>query len=85
MNPFYGSPEVQSQISGSFNERLKAYCEDKGYKFIDIYDKFSDEYGFMLNEYRGYNVHLNKKVVGLVRTEMMKKKIRVNLQGELGQ
>jgi hypothetical protein len=71
--PFYGTPEVRSQINRMFNEKLKAFCQKNGYRFIDIYDKVADKDGLMLKEYSGDDIHLNKKAVGLVRAELREK------------
>ncbi len=71
--PFYGTPEVRSQINRMFNEKLKAFCQKNGYRFIDIYDKVTDKNGLMLKEYSGDDIHLNKKAVGLVRAELREK------------
>ncbi len=71
--PFYGTPEVRSRINRTFNDKLKAFCQKNGYKFIDIYDKVADENGFMLKEYAGDEIHLNGKAVGLVRAELREK------------
>ena len=71
--PFYGTPEVRSQINRTFNEKLRAFCQKNGYRFIDIYDKVADENGFMLKEYAGDEIHLNRKAVGLVRAELREK------------
>jgi len=71
--PFYGTPEVRSQINRTFNEKLKAFCQKNGYRFIGIYDKVADENGFMLKEYAGDEIHLNRKAVRLVRAELREK------------
>jgi len=71
--PFYGTPEVRSQINRTFNEKMKAFCQKNGYRFIDIYDKVADENGFMLKEYAGDEIHLNRKAVRLVRAEIREK------------
>ena len=71
--PFYGAPEVRSQINRMFNEKLKAFCQKNGYRFVDIYDKVTDKDGLMLKEYSGDDIHLNKKAVGLVRAELREK------------
>ena len=71
--PFYGMPEERSQINRMFNEKLRAFCEKDGYVFIDIYDAVTDKDGLMLKEYSSDEIHLNKKAVGLVRTEIRTK------------
>lgn len=71
--PFYGAPDVRSEITRTYNERLKVFCESNGYRFIDIYEKVSDKDGFMLQEYALDAIHLNKRVVSLVRAEIKRK------------
>lgn len=71
--PFYGTPEIRSQINRTFNEKLKLFCETSGYKFIDIYDRVADKDGLMLREYAGDEIHLNQKAVRLVRAEIRDK------------
>jgi lysophospholipase L1-like esterase len=71
--PFYGTPQIRSQINRTFNERLRTFCEINGYKFIDIYDKVTDKDGLMLKEYAGDEIHLSKKAVALVRAEIREK------------
>lgn len=72
--PFYGTPEVRSQINRTFNEKLRAFCEEKGHVFIDIYDRVSDKEGLMLREYASDDIHLSKKAVGLVKEQIRKKR-----------
>ena len=71
--PFYGTPEIRSQINGMFNEKLRLFCEKNGYIFIDIYDRVADKNGLILKEYAGDKIHLNKKAVKLVRAELRDK------------
>ncbi len=71
--PFYGTPEVRSRINRMFNEKLRAFCKQSGYTFIDIYDKVTDKDGLMLKEYSDDDIHLNKKAVKLVRAELREK------------
>ncbi len=71
--PFYGTPEIRSQINRTFNDKLRAFCVMNGYRFIDIYDKVADKDGLMLQEHAGDEIHLNKKAVALVRAELKEK------------
>lgn len=75
--PFYGTPEVRSRINRAFNEKLRAFCAENGYRFIDIYDKVADENGLMLKEYAGDDIHLNRKAVKLARAELRKLGVKV--------
>lgn len=71
--PFYGTPEIRSQINRTFNEKLKLFCETNGYKFIDIYDEVAAKDGLMLKEYMSDDIHLNRRAVRLVRAEIRDK------------
>ena len=71
--PFYGTPEIRSEINRTFNEKLKSFCDKNGYPFIDIYDRVADKNGLMLREYAGDDIHLNKKAVKLARAELRDK------------
>jgi len=68
--PFYAPPEIHSQINRMFNEKLKEFCEETGYQYIDVHSRFSDESGFMLREYAADEIHLNGKVVDFVKGEI---------------
>jgi len=68
--PFYAPPEIHSQINTMFNERLKEFCEETGYVYIDVHSRFSDENGFMLREYAADEIHLNGKVVDYLKGEL---------------
>ncbi|MFC1454341.1 SGNH/GDSL hydrolase family protein, partial [Verrucomicrobiota bacterium] len=65
--PFYAPAEIRSEINREFNERLKTFCKQNGYKYIDIYSNVSDKNGFTLEEYADGDVHLNSKVKRFVR------------------
>jgi len=68
--PFYAPPEIHSQINRTFNEKLKEFCEETGYEYIDVHSRFSDESGFMLREYAADEIHLNGRVVDFVKGEL---------------
>ena len=68
--PFYASPEIHCRISSIFNERLKDLCANRGYPYIDIHSRFSDENGFMLKESAADEIHLNGQVVDFVKGEL---------------
>jgi hypothetical protein len=56
---FYAPREIRSEISRTFNQRLKEYCEVHGYRYIDIYSRVVDENGQIAEAYRGDAVHMN--------------------------
>ena len=68
--PFYAPPEIHSRINRMFNEKLREFCEENGYEYIDVHSRFSDESGFMLREYAADEIHLNGKAVDFVKGEL---------------
>ncbi len=56
---YYAPRDIRSEISRIFNQRLKDYCEDHGYRYIDIYSRVVDENGQIAEAYRGDAVHMN--------------------------
>ena len=65
--PYLVPIDLRVQINMKFNNRLKNYCLSKGYSYIDIYDKVSDLNGYMLLEYADDEIHLNTRIVPLVK------------------
>ena len=56
--PFEGSDEERKTYSLYFNKKLKEKCQDYGYTFFDIYDKYIDDDGFLIREMSDGNVHI---------------------------
>ena len=71
--PFYAPPEVHSQISRTFNDKLRDRCELSGFNYVDVHTGFSDADGFMLAEYAADEIHLNGRAVDHVRRELREK------------
>lgn len=71
--PFYGTPELRSNITKMFNQKLEHFCNDNGYFFINIYEPASDYNGFMKSEYAEDETHLNRKIVPYVRMQLKEK------------
>jgi len=68
--PFYGTVDVRSRITRWFNRQLEQFCKDRGFVFINVYPMVAGRDGLMLEEYADDEIHLNRKVVRLVRREM---------------
>ena len=68
--PFYATPEMRSEITRMFNERLEGLCRKNGYTYIDVYSKVSSADGLMLQEYAADKIHLNSKALSHVKTEL---------------
>lgn len=64
---FYASSDIRSKINREFNQRMKDFCQENYYKYIDVYSKTSDKNGFMMEEYAKDDIHLNNKAVRLIR------------------
>ena len=65
--PYYAAPQEQRDIKKAFNEKLKDFCRDNGYKYLDLFNKFSDENGFILEQYKRDDVHLGNKIMAYVK------------------
>lgn len=57
------SVNVTADMNREINEWLKAYCEEKGYGYIEIADPVRDENGYLARDCSAsdYRFHLNKK------------------------
>lgn len=48
--PWVGTKEDRKSYALHFNKKLKEKCLEKGYIFFDIYDKCTDENGYLRND-----------------------------------
>jgi len=69
---YYAPVETRVLINREFNEKLANFCREKGFKFINLYQKVVDERGFILKEFAADKIHLNEKVVPFVRHEIIR-------------
>lgn len=60
--PHSAPPKIRSRINKEFNEKLKKFCRNRGYGYIDIYQKVHDKNGFILKKYSVDEIHLNYKI-----------------------
>lgn len=70
--PYQASPELRSTINYQFNEKLKAYCEERGFKYLNIYSVVADENGFIKDEFAADEIHVNGKIMPYVK-DMLEK------------
>lgn len=56
--PFLGSDEERRSYVEFFNNMLRLYCFVYQYVFIDVYDKYADEDGFLKKGLSDGNVHI---------------------------
>ena len=74
--PYLAGPRLRSQINKKFNERLKSYCSDNGYKYIDIYPVVADNDGFISDAFAADEIHVNGKIMGFIKQSLEKYNIK---------
>jgi hypothetical protein len=57
--PYLGTDDERKIYNLYFNEKLKEKCNEKNYLFIDIYDKYIDENGFLRKDCSDGIVHID--------------------------
>jgi hypothetical protein len=57
-----GTDEERKQYVLYFNEKVKEKCIEKGYIFFDIYNKYTDENGYLKKELSDGNVHIGNGI-----------------------
>lgn len=67
--PFKGSDEDRARYTRAMNQRLQEKCKEKNFTFINVYEEYKDQDGFLMREYSDGAVHiLNKgKAYSLVK------------------
>jgi lysophospholipase L1-like esterase len=71
--PFYASKDMRVHISRLFNRKLKEFCEDKNYIYIEFQSKFEDESGLISEIFSEDTIHLNMKAGALIAEEIRAK------------
>jgi len=56
--PYLGADEERKQYVLYFNKKIKEKCIEKKYIFFDVYDKYTDENGFLRKDLSDGNVHI---------------------------
>jgi len=60
--PYLGTDDERKKYTLYFNETLKDKCKQKGYIFIDVYNHYIDENGFLKKVLSDGNVHISNGV-----------------------
>lgn len=60
--PATGTDEDRKKYTEYMNLKLKEYCEKYSFIFFDIYDKYSDENGFLKRELSDTNCHIKNPI-----------------------
>lgn len=56
--PYLGSDEERKKYVLYFNQKIKEKCDEYNYIFFTIYDKYTDENGFLRKDLSDGNVHI---------------------------
>jgi len=56
--PYLGTDDQRKQYVLHFNERLRQKCIEYGFVFFDVYDKYTDENGYLDKSLSDGNVHI---------------------------
>ena len=68
--PNYPPPEARCIINRDFNASLRSLCEERGYRFMDVYSCIVDQQGFICDEFTKDGVHATPSVMRFVRDEL---------------
>jgi len=60
--PHLGTDEERKQYILYFNKKIKEKCVEKKYIFFDVYDKYTDENGFLIKDLSDGGVHIGNGV-----------------------
>jgi hypothetical protein len=60
--PYLGTDEERKQYVLYFNIKLKEKCIEKGYIFVDVYNKYIDTNGFLRKDLSDDHVHIHDGV-----------------------
>lgn len=55
---FAGTPEQRREVVQYMNFKLKQFCEEYNYIFLDVYYKYIDETGFFNPNLKDFSVHI---------------------------
>jgi hypothetical protein len=75
--PYRATPEMRCTINKKFNMRLKSYCFDHGYKFIDIYPVVADKDGFISDAFTADEIHVNGRIMPFIKESLGKYDIKL--------
>jgi hypothetical protein len=68
---YLASAEERVRISQDFNDKLKKFCEDAGYRYIDIYSLVVNDEGFIKDEFVADEIHVNGKIMPFVKEKLI--------------
>ena len=60
--PHVGSDSERAEYTKYMNEKLSESCNRHGYIFVDVYDRYSNEDGFLIEELSDKNCHISNPI-----------------------
>ena len=75
--PRYGSEVQRNKATEYFNSRMKALCEENGFKFFSIFDKLIDDSYRTKAEYLADGCHLSQKAWDFASEEFKRQGIEI--------
>lgn len=70
--PYLAPDELRSGMNRTFNDKLKKFCIDHGYRYIDIYPVVADNEGFIAKEYAADEIHVTGRIMPFVKKSLIK-------------
>jgi hypothetical protein len=78
--PYLAPADARSRMNKQFNEKLKRYCQDSGYGYIDIYPVVADADGFIADGYAADEIHVNGRIMPFIK-QLLTKKYNIVIEG----
>jgi hypothetical protein len=60
--PALGTDEDRKKYTRYMNDKLKEMCSKKGYIYLDVYNKYIDDNGFLIGELSDNNCHIKNPI-----------------------
>lgn len=60
--PYLGTNEERKNYVLYFNQKIKEYCEQNNYIFIDVYEKYCNEEGYLNKQLTDGSVHMKNEI-----------------------
>ena len=60
--PFLGTDQERKMYVTYFNKKLEQNCAKHGFVFINVYDKYVDEFGFLNKSLKDSTIHIDNEI-----------------------
>jgi hypothetical protein len=65
--PYLAPADARRRINKTFNDKLKRFCQENRYRYIDIYPVVADRDGFIADEYAADEIHVNGRIMTFIK------------------